>query len=449
MEFRLTSQLFVEPYEEEFLIYAPLKKVAFLGNSDTGSLIRALQEGVDISKMPGTASLCALLSSIGVVNNQPDLPPSDHTIGFSPTEAVVMPSADCSLKCIYCFSNGGSTTLKLNYEVAQAAVDFVINNASVAHVDPHLIFHGGGEPTLNWEVLVATTEYFKRCALDVDLQPKTSLVTNGLLSNPQVKWIEKHVDHITISLDGPPDIQNLHRPLRDGSGSFSHVYRTCSQLTNDGCRFGIRSTVTKHNVRRLSEIVELVSPFCLSSLQLEPMTQCGRCTATGCEPPDPELYVEEFKKAFREAKKRDMILYFSGSKFLRLGTRFCGAAGNAFCVLPDGHVSSCHRISALDDPLAEHFVYGRYDPSIHSFVFDEGRINELKKLHVGAAQACESCFDKWHCSGGCYHYNWLKTGRLLLDVKTDRCFFTRELTKFRLVDIAREGASIPQSEESH
>jgi len=77
----------------------------------------------------------------------------------------VFPTTLCNLRCIYCYACGGETQpLVVSMDHVHAAMDyfFATQSGHVSHVS--LGFHGGGEPTVAFDVLRRTVARFQKLA---------------------------------------------------------------------------------------------------------------------------------------------------------------------------------------------------------------------------------------------------------------------------------------------
>lgn len=143
---------------------------------------------------------------------------------------------NCNLRCSYCpyTENDGRNRLhsaeNMSWETAKRAVDFLkAHSADALYV--HIGFYGG-EPLLNYAIVKKTIEY-----AEMAFEGKTlsfGMTTNAvLLSNEILDFFEKHNMFLTISLDGPKDIHDLHRKFPYGSASsFDHAARSLNTISN-------------------------------------------------------------------------------------------------------------------------------------------------------------------------------------------------------------------------
>ncbi|HRY63609.1 MAG TPA: SPASM domain-containing protein, partial [Patescibacteria group bacterium] len=93
-------------------------------------------------------------------------------------------------------------------------------------------------------------------------------------------------------------------------------------------------------------------------------------------------------------------LIFPGADISMITPASCHAYnGTGMVVTNQGLLSYCERTLNIDDPLAEHFIWGRVV---------NGKIQTNNKIinKVENIPLCSNCFMRWHCQGQC-HYDRL------------------------------------------
>ena len=262
-----------------------------------------------------------------------------------------------------------------------------------------ITYLGGGEPTVHWNILVRATEYVRQKCIERGIQLRVTLVTNGtLLSEARVRWLATNVDHVSLSFDVLPEIQQSQRPYTRGQNSHRRVLQTLHLLSDYRCSVGIRSTITANSVHRLKEMFEYVSKNTnVRRLSFEPLSESGRSLDTITHAPGQDVFVVEFVKARRRGKELGIEVECSMSRIVdKLQARFCD---NEFSITADGLVTACHRYSREQSESADTFIYGRYEGN--KFVFDLEKINRIRSINVHSYMACSECFAKWNCAGDC------------------------------------------------
>ncbi|MBN1559041.1 radical SAM protein [candidate division KSB1 bacterium] len=339
------------------------------------------------------------------------------------------------MRCIYCYASAGENSPKfLQWEVAKAAIDLVAANAKKLGVKHFSVgFHGGGEPTLDWRLFTRCVEYSKKVSEEIGIKVLNSVASNAVFNNKQMDWILKNLNSMSISLDGPSDVQNYQRPLVNGKPSYDIVFKNLKRLDEAGFNYGLRSTITDYNVRRMSEIVEhFLDNFKTKQIHFEPLFFCGRCHTFKINAPNYRMFMREFLKAIVIADQHKVRLAYSGLRLGGLTSTFCGACGSNFSVTPFGDVTSCFEVTEKEDPRSAIFFYGKWQDAKKEFDIQEDKLDYLRSFHVQNISYCRDCLAKWHCAGDC-----LAKVAADADVEgerdSNRCRLNQEITKRRIM----------------
>ncbi len=326
---------------------------------------------------------------------------------YFPTRLLLSLTSSCNLQCIYCYASAGSNGKFMPWLYAKTAIDTITKNLIIKGGDIFKItFHGGGEPLLAFPMMRQCVDYAYHIWRD-----KTffSVVTNGTLVTMEIaEWLAENRFRVTLSLDGPEDVQNFQRPKVNGQGSFADTILGGKYLQKAGVDFGIRATVTNTNVSRMAEIM-MIAEDLSCDLKLEPFTPVGR----GADKTE-LLCLEDFYNGYinlQELAKKNNVRLDStyDAKFLPK-CFYCSGDGEMCCVLPDGKISSCSRITRDEDNLADTFLIGNIDESV--IIVDTDRVSKLRYLNVMCYQQCQNCFAKWYCAGGCHNTRMLNSGKM-------------------------------------
>lgn len=437
---KLVKDLYVITTEQEqYILYAPLKRIALLVNADAVSTIDYIRARSDLGEMAGMGQ--ALQDFIGFLERsrlldvQDDILPAQPDIEFLPTSVILLPTFDCDLRCVYCYAASGDySRSRMSWDVAKAAIDLVVENASNSGSNTvQVAFHGGGEPTLAWSLLTKCVDYAKELARCRDLRLRTSLATNGVLNATQRKWIIDNLDSVQVSLDGPPSIQNFQRPLVNGHGSFQYVLDTIRFFQDHQFDFAIQTVITDTTATRMIDLVDFFASITAKRLlHFEPLFECGRCVHSGWKEPDPDVFAEEYVRAWKYAASLSIELNCSVARLTELGSTFCGASGHNFIVTPEGNITACLEVSNWDDARADVFIYGRYDSESKRFLIAQDKLRFLASRNIHNMPSCSDCPFKWHCSGDCLAKSLLR-GSLFDPTKTQRCHMARSISTEQLL----------------
>ena len=428
---------FLISFLDGYLYYSPLANVSLILNEFGASAVRKYFHKEFLS--PQEQSLIDYLSRQDVFKIT-DI--QQHTLAnsgtkWAPTNAIFSNTQKCTLRCKYCYAEGGRLEdLDIPWNVAKAAIELVVNNAKVQQVNPSISFLGEGEATASWSVFQNIIEYFKeQCRLNY-FRPTITLSTNGVFPQSRINYIAANCTHLTFSLDGVREVHNENRVFPNGSGSFDRIIATMKELDVRGKAYNIRSTVTATGSLRLIDFVQFVgNNLHCKSIHFEPVFDAsvvtnlkGQIKCIGAQ-----NFIENFREARRAAAEFGIEIYYSGAALKHRQT-FCGAGNaNNFLVTSRGIVTSCNEVLKPSDIRAGVFHYGKWNQEVGEFVVDQEAIDRLERLNVHEIPKCQGCIAKYNCAGDCYAKSALTDIDQTSAGYTTRCHITRELLKDNLI----------------
>ena len=435
--YKLTSELFVVPSQEQkdnYIAYFPFETLIFEINESGATLLKSLKNEKKLISNKANFEFLSQLELMGVVNGKQKEKPKYKAPDTPQPESVLLLTSDkCNLNCLYCYRSAEEEGDDMPDYIAYSAIDEVFknvvnNNKAVASVG----YHGGGEPTMNWKVLVNSFNYAKNKAIETNKKLTTSITTNGIMSESRALWLTQNISNISISIDGDAEIQNLQRPLSNGEDSFNIAAKTLDLLDENRKLYSIRLTVTEHNENKLDKMVRfLAERFNPQTINIEPLFLCGRCVTSGCQVPKQDTFINEMKKVYEAGKEKNVGIFYSGNRLTGFTNRFCGVVGSNFFITPRGEVTSCLEVSQASDIKAKIFLYGKYNPISKNYDYDLETYNKLGTFTVENLKGCEDCIAKWHCGGDCISkvpdHNDIIGKR-----NSYRCNINRELVTFLL-----------------
>lgn len=372
----LSAEVFTVPLgEERYLVYAPLRRAAFVANARVVNFLADLKAGRHDESADPDGSLVEFLRRLEIVGAAPEAPPLTTFAGDPcPTAVTLFLTTACNLRCTYCYASAGDTPLKsMTLETARRGIDFVAANAVQKGVPAfEIAYHGGGEPTANWDVLTGSFEHARREGERLGLSVAASSATNGVLRDDQIDWIIANLEGVSLSFDGPPEVHDRHRLTVLGSGSSARVIHTIRRFDEARYPYGIRVTVTRDQIPKLPDSVEYIcASFRPRRIQVEPAYQLGRWTDA------PSAETEEFIAAYRQAQQRAARLgreiCYSAARLDTLTNHFCGITQDSFALSPDGNVSACYEVFSEANPLADVFFYAAPDEEAGGYRFQLDR----------------------------------------------------------------------------
>jgi len=197
-----------------------------------------------------------------------------------PTARVVLNLSErCENACTYCFARGSASGAITATVETSLVVEGLSAMASATGGAISIYFFGRGEPTLNMEAIVNIVDGLRA---NLDLRPRFHLTTNGCISSSSADWIQRNIDSVTVSLDGPFNVHDRQRPHKNLTGTYHAVMRTIAAI---GDRVHeISCTVVNSQVTDLISFFE--NTFSRRIVRFQPVmdvhtTYCGSAFAAG------------------------------------------------------------------------------------------------------------------------------------------------------------------------
>ena len=430
----VTTDLFTLPYKEDnSILYAPRVGFACLANQDLLNFItnlETLQQEELSEEQKGVVNYLQekqIINGTNEANCIARLPEK-----YTPTQVTLFATNKCNMRCKYCYAAAGEfTPLTMEFKTATDVIDCVLENIKkTGRPTFQLGFHGGGEPLYPWALIKKIVYYAEEQCQKNGLGLNVYAATNGVLNEEQLEWIIKHFSNLNISFDGLPHVQDHHRPMPNGKGSFEFVDHTMRYLDEHKFNYAIRSTVSSYNVELMKETIHFIGQNYKSKLvHFEPLFYCGRCKTNDLMQPDFEQFADNFLSCDSICDPYNIKVTYSGGQIQHLRNSFCGTTRDNFAVTPDGYITTCFEVTSKDDPKSETFFIGRITEDGEIEV-DEKKRAYLNSLTVDKLEYCKDCFAKWHCAGDCVvklgHENYAGARG------HERCALNRQILSHRL-----------------
>jgi len=326
----------------------------------------------------------------------------------------------CNLSCTYCYEYGedkivdtanGKQPKFMSEDTARESVEFMFRQAG-AHRMVHLTFFGG-ETLMNLPVLKATIAYARRRAAELGKDVDFSLTTNATLLKPDViEFLVEERVGVTISIDGPREVQDRFRVFQNGAGSYDLVLPKIKALLerHRSRPIGARVTLTSEALDIIRIFRHLTEEVGFWEVGFAPVTTApNRQYAIGEQGFDRMLaQFRELAVEFRDASIENRHHGFSNIKDtieeIHKGASKafpCGAGFGLMGVSTAGDVALCHRFAG-----SEAHRLG----TVRDGIDVEKQRQFLDAHHVAHKTDCRTCWARPLCAGGCYHEAHVRYG---------------------------------------
>jgi sulfatase maturation enzyme AslB (radical SAM superfamily) len=253
-----------------------------------------------------------------------------------------------------------------------------------------VVFHGGGEPTVHWQLLQQLVAITQQVAAENKIEWWGYIATNAILPEERVLWLADHFNHIGISCDGPPDIQDRQRPQRGGVPSSPFIEQTARLLCQRKASFSVRATITPETVARQVEIVTyLIEVLGAAEVQFEPVYNVRRKGEKGFSLDEAPLFVENFLAAEQKARELGCRLLYSGVRLGELHGTYCDVTRNVLRLIPDNTATACF----IDVNGQEFQKIGYCDEKTSTFVLDHRAIVAHRQKSMRIPERCLDCIN--------------------------------------------------------
>jgi uncharacterized protein len=175
----------------------------------------------------------------------------------------LLPTSYCNMGCSYCGQEHAKGGLSADHRdrVRQRVLGAIAAPTTThARIDWY-----GAEPLMGYAIIKDLAPQFVAAAQKLGVIYSSYLVTNGsLLSSRKIRTLiqECGVTNLEVTIDGPPDIHDVHRPLKSGQGSFWSIVRTVRDAVDEPdyarTTFSFRTNVDTHNLTAIRDYIELM-----------------------------------------------------------------------------------------------------------------------------------------------------------------------------------------------
>jgi uncharacterized protein len=341
-------------------------------------------------------------------------PPDDF-----PLQSLVMNITNqCNLSCTYCYEFGQDKIATpqgkpkyMDIATAKASVDFLLKQ-SAGRKSIHITFFGG-ETLMNFPLLKEVVTYAKEKAAAEGRSVDFSLTTNATLITPTIiEFLNTNEIGVTVSMDGPPDLQDKRRVYKSGKGSYATVEPR------------IRALIAGHRTRAITARVTLTDGVTdviriyrhlkddlgFHEIGFAPVTSSSKAeySIDGKGMEDVVAQFHALADEWLEYALKGRMHGFTNvsetiSELLQGVNKShpCGAGIGLLGVSPSGDLTPCHRFADSDTHALGNVATG----------IDRAKQSDfLTRGHVNAKYDCQSCWARPLCAGGCHHEAFVRYG---------------------------------------
>ena len=171
---------------------------------------------------------------------------------------------DCQLACRYCYLVGKNTKERMSWEVAKAAIDYILDREQEFRDESVVWDFIGGEPFLEIDLIDRICDYIKKQLYILDHHwfnsYRFSFSTNGINYHEEKvqRFIEKNKSHLSIgiTIDGTELKHDLNRVYKHSEkGSYKDVVKNIPLWLKQFPGSGTKVTISSADIPYIKESV--------------------------------------------------------------------------------------------------------------------------------------------------------------------------------------------------
>lgn len=259
--------------------------------------------------------------------------------------------------------------------------------------------------------------------------PFFEISTNGQYDDRKATFLGNYFSKVILSLDGPEEIQNRHRPVKIRGGSFKRAISTAEIISNSQADLCLRSCISNLNVNMMEQIThwfcETLDPL---AINFEVLCPTSVTKSSHLFPPDPFEFARNLIRAREVAKKSGVQVVYASDISRDVVLSSCPVGKDAAIFTPDGKISSCYLMPERWENVGLELSFG--------FINDPGKVKinnqtveSIRKMVIEKPR-CLRCFCRWSCAGGCHVGNTFPGSSLAYN---DFCIQTRIISSCTLL----------------
>ena len=271
----------------------------------------------------------------------------------------------------------------------------------------HLTFFGG-ETLLNFPVLKRTIAYARQRAAEVGKKVDFSLTTNATLLRPEIiEFLAENDVGVTISIDGPREVQDKFRVFHNGTGSYDVVAPKIKELLerHRSRPIGARVTLTSAtlDVKRIYR--HLTEEIGFWEVGFAPVTTvAGRATTRSRTPASTTCSASSAIWPTSSSKRRSQNRHHGFSNVKETLEEIHKGMSKAYPVRRRPRAAWASRPTATSRCATASPARTRTSSARCATASTARRSRRSStKHHIANKTDCSTCWARPLCSGGCYH----------------------------------------------
>ena len=359
-----------------------------------------------ISDSASTTAVGEMADELAAWNLEQDPAATDAELEQKVRSYSVNVSQVCNLKCTYCAAGGdgtfGERTKHIDIETIYDQMRWFLHDLPNGETFDITFF--GGEPLIAKDNIRQLANFARLQVVGRGIRLRFRVITNGTLIDAAAAELLASLEcHVTVSIDGPPEINDRQRKTAGGQGSTARALLGVQELLKVRDRLGslgFGAVFGSHHTDVLATY-KFLRPFDFDTLKFDFAAEAGD---------------GEFSQAFAKslAETADYAFEIGGETELRKIGAFdhyfraldqqrrtrnhCGAGKSHLFADAKGRLSICQ------------WFIGKPGEQVGAGVtLDQGKLKAFAPP-LQELNNCQSCWARNLCGGGCIFVNQLKNG---------------------------------------
>lgn len=334
----------------------------------------------------------------------------------------LMVANDCNLACKYCYANAGTYGKRVQRMSPEQAAEYLHQFIDGRYENVSTVMFFGGEPTLCPDTIEAVCAYFVQAVSDGRLKavPVYTMVSNAtLIDEKMASIIHKYNIHVTVSVDGPKEINDAMRVDKKGQGTFERIEKGIRQIEKTGSRIRLLEATYTVKSKKAGYSRKEIKEYLQQHFSAEDVIVAD-CEANT---KDSSLICTDKEEEFCDSRydKKIILNRLKCKKFLDLA---CESGYGSAAMMPNGELYPCHFFVEYPEYCIAAYGKGSFDFSNYGQV-----LQKLENTHYMKNVSCSDCWAKFTCT---------RCAADMLLFKSSSCEAIRKKQKETILKCAKE-----------
>lgn len=349
-------------------------------------------------------------------------------------DIIIMPTLQCNFSCSYCYESHRPS--RMTDEIEKAIKLWL--KAQLPRYKVTMFHWFGGEPLLEYQRIISISQHAKTIANKAGTSCIMHITTNGYLLNRKraEELINSGIYDFQITLDGPPEIHNAYRPLKNGGGTFERIFQNINNLAraNERVKISLRINFNHNNLNFIPSLLEMFPIDVRPHLRVVYEPIFGNCSLSATGNLSSEEISQTMSDYYTQARQLgyDVVL---GTGSLNTGRLvYCYAEReNQYILSYNGNAYKC---SVSEFRPEERVGYLQADGT---FIKENQQWDKWMNLNL-FERKCYSCNYLPLCMGGCRktRLEYQGTGSYCALVPTNSAYLLKQVALGQFKDVLQK-----------